>query len=181
MDNSARILLYLAKNRERTFTMHGLAKELGIPYMTFHRTIKRIAQLLTITTIGRAKTLALKHQDILASHLAIASWQERKEFLNNNPLIDNIQKELTGIALLFGSYAKGTATATSDIDLLLIDAEKHSFTKHETLYKKKINPMFITKEEFVLMLKERDENVAKQALKHHIVLKNAAAFWKTTL
>ena len=53
-----------------------------------------------------------------------------------------------------------------------------SFTKYELLFKVKINPNFITKKEFKLMLKDKEENVGKQALYNNIILNNPEGFWE---
>ena len=53
-----------------------------------------------------------------------------------------------------------------------------SFSKYEVIFKLKINPIFITKKEFKLMLKDKEENVGKQALYNHIILNNPEAFWE---
>ena len=86
--------------------------------------------------------------------------------------------------VLFGSYAKNTQVKTSDIDLLVINKDGKrsiSFSKYELLFKKKINPIFITKQEFKLMLKDKEENVGRQALKNHITLNNSEKFWGVVL
>jgi len=85
---------------------------------------------------------------------------------------------------LFGSYAKKKETEKSDIDIMIInkDGKKTiSFSKYELLFKIQINPVFITKNEFRLMLREENENIAKQALHNHIVLNNPDKFWENVL
>ena len=56
-----------------------------------------------------------------------------------------------------------------------------SFSKYELFYKKRINPIFVRKKEFKEMLKDKEENVGKQALKNHIILNNPEEFWKCIL
>jgi len=56
-----------------------------------------------------------------------------------------------------------------------------SFSRYETLFKKKINPLFITPAELRQMLKEETENVGKQALREHILLNNPERFWGAVL
>ena len=46
------------------------------------------------------------------------------------------------------------------------------------MYDIKINPMFFTKKEFKLMLRDKEENVAKQALKNHVLLTGFKEFWE---
>lgn len=187
MDNISRIVNHLGKTPNKAATMHSLSKLLKIPYASFHRTIKQIKELLVMETIGRAKTLKLNTKNpIIKSHLAISSEKEKKEFLTKQPIIRKISNELKtkDIVLLFGSYAKGQQTEKSDIDVIVINKDGTKsipFSKYEILFNKKINPIFVTKKEFKAMLKDKNENVGKQALKAHIVLNNPEEFWRCVL
>lgn len=187
MDNKLKIVGYLGKNTGKGFTMHELSKLLGIPYASFYRTIKHMRDLLVIEEVGKAKTIRLNLKNpIIRSYLAIASEEEKKEYLQKQPVIKKMANEIqtNDIIALFGSYASNTQTKSSDIDLLIInkDGKKSiSFSKYELLFKKKINPVFITKKEFRLMLREKEENVGKQVLSNHIILKNPEMFWEVVL
>lgn len=187
MDNKNKILNFLGKNINQSYTMHELSKLLNIPYATFYRTIPSINDLLSIKTVGKSKTIQLiKDNPILKAYLTISSDEEKKEFLQHQPIIKKISNELStnDIVVLFGSYAKKTSTEKSDIDLLIINKEGNkniSFSKYELLFKKKINPIFVTKKEFELMLNAKDENVGKQSLKYHIILNNPEHFWGCVL
>ena len=187
MDNKQKIINQLGRNYDKTYTMHQLSKVLRIPYASFYRTIQDMKDLLIIETIGKSKILKLNWSNqIIKSYLAISSDEKKKEFLKNHPIIKKIVSELEtkDIVLLFGSYAKGRATNKSDIDLLIVnkDGKKSlSFSKYETLFNKEINPIFVTRKEFRLMLKDEEENVGKQALKEHIVLDNPDKFWEVVI
>ena len=184
MNNAYKIVNYLGKNPGEKYTMHELSKKLNIPYASFYRTIESIKDLLILEKIGKAKVIRLnKKNPIVKAHLIISSDEERKDYLKKYPVINKIYQELNtnDIIVLFGSYAKKTQTEKSDIDLLIINKEGKrtiSFTKYEILFKVKINPIFITKNEFKLMLRDNEENVGKQALHNHIVLNNPGAFWE---
>ncbi len=184
MDNAQKIINHLGKHPDKKYTMHELSKVLDIPYASFYRTIKSIKDLLVIEEVGKSKIIALnKKNKVVKSHLVISSDEERKEYLREHPIISKIYHELDSedIVVLFGSYAKKTQTERSDIDLLIInkDGKKSiSFSKYELLYRIKINPIFITKKEFKLMLKSKEENVGKQALYNHIILNNPEGFWE---
>ena len=187
MDNKLSILQHLAKNYPVSPTMHCLAKVLRIPYASFYRTLKASSGLVLLEPVGKAKIVRLNFaNDVLASHLAIASSEEREVFLKRNPIILKLAQDLSpqDIVLLFGSYAKGGAQERSDVDLLIINksGEKSvSFGKYELLYKKSVNPIFVTKKEYEQMLREPTENVGKQALKYHVVLQHPQAYWELTL
>jgi predicted nucleotidyltransferase len=146
--------------------------------------VQEIEDLLLVKKIGKSKTIMLNaHYPSIRSYLVVSSEEEEKEFLERHSIIKKIAKELEtkNIVLLFGSYAKGTQRKDSDIDLLIIskDGKKEgSFSKYETLFRVKINPLYITVKEFKEMLKDSEENVGKQALKCHIILNNAEKFWE---
>ncbi len=183
MDNKLKIVNYLGKNLGQSFTMHGLSKLIKVPYATFYRTIQEMKDLLRIQTVGKSKTISLNMENpAIRSYLTISSDEEKKEFLKKQPIINKIASELQtkDTVLLFGSHAKGNERESSDVDILVINknGEKTiSFSKYELLFKKKINPIFATKTEFTQMLKEKEENVGKQALRGHIILQNPEAFW----
>ena len=186
MDNHLKIINYLGKHVDRPFTMLELSKTTKIPYATIHRTINKIKDLVKIQTMGKSKILVLNRENAaIKSYLTISS-EEKKEYLKKQPIINKIMSELDtkDTVILFGSYAKGGQKETSDIDLLIINkkGEKSiSFLKYEILFKKKINPIFFTKQEFKKMLHDKEENVGKQALRNHIILKNSEKFWECVL
>ena len=183
MDNKHKIINYLGKNQNKKYTMHELSRKLDIPYASFYRTIESMKDLLIIEKVGKSKIIALnKDNSIVKSHLIVSSDEERKDYLKKYPIVRKIYQELATkeIVILFGSYAKKTQTEKSDVDLMIInkDGKKNiSFSKYELLFKIKINPLFITKKEFKLMLKDKEENVGKQALYSHIILNNPEGFW----
>lgn len=184
MDNNLKIINYLGKHRDEEFTMHQLSLTLQIPYASFHRTVQDMKELLVIKSVGKSKTLGLNTKNaIVISYLAISSEKEKQKFLEKNSLIRIIEKDLNtkDVVILFGSYAKGTETKRSDIDIIVINKKGEktiSFSKYETLFDKEINPMYFKISEFILMLKDQDENVGKQALKDHIILNNPKIFWE---
>jgi predicted nucleotidyltransferase len=159
----------------------------NIPYSTAYRTVKRFPTLLNSRTVGKAELIQLNISNkIIINYLAISSNNERLIFLEKNKLISKIDSKLQdkNIVLLFGSYAKGKQTKYSDIDLLIINkkGEKDiSFKNEELLFNIKINPIFITKKEFKLMLRDKEENVGKQVLKDHIILKGFNDFWEEVI
>ncbi len=187
MDNKLKIVNYLGKHMGQAFTMNELSKLTTIPYATFYRTIQKMKDLVKLQTVGKSKTVALNTENLtIKSYLTISSDEEKKEFLKKQPILSKISSELEtkDTVLLFGSYAKGIQREASDIDLLIINKKGEtsiSFSKYEVLFRKKINPIFITNSEFRKMLKETDENVGKQALKDHVILNNSDGFWEGVL
>lgn len=184
MDNKLRIINFLGKNAETAFTMHELSQQTKIPYATFYRTNKTMTDLITTTRAGKATLVQLNQQNPLTKHyLIISSKEEKDDYAKKQPIIKKISDEIPSgkySVVLFGSYAKGTQTTKSDIDILVINEKgerKPDFSRYETIFRIKINPIYVTPKEFSAMLKETEENVGKQALKNHIILYNSELFW----
>src|SRR3989338_8917414 len=124
MDNKLKIINYLGKHLNQSFTMLELSKATRIPYATFYRTIQEMTDLILFQTVGKAKTVTFNTKNAeVKSYLTISSAEEKKEFLEKHPFIKKIVGELntTDIVVLFGSFAKGTQRQTSDIDILVIN------------------------------------------------------------
>jgi predicted nucleotidyltransferase len=187
MNNNLKIINFLGKNIPNSFTMHELSLLTKIPYATLYRDIKKMNELLDIKIIGKAKIVSLKKDNtIITSYLTISSEEEKNIFLKKQPLLNKIHSELKTeeTVILFGSYAKGNEKKDSDIDILIINNSGNktiSFSKYEQIFKKKINPIFITWKEFKQMLLETQENLGKQVLKGNIILKNPEKFWKSVI
>ncbi|MDD2678615.1 MAG: nucleotidyltransferase domain-containing protein [Candidatus Nanoarchaeia archaeon] len=184
MDNEFRIINCLGKNWGKMMSMNELSKIAKMPYATFHRTAKKMNDLIIIEEIGKSKILKINEKNpIIVPYLEVSSEKEKKEFLEKKPIIKKIALELETeeAVLLFGSYAKGAEKESSDIDLMIINEtgkKTANFSKYEILFKKKINPLFIAQKEFIQMINEKEENVGKQTLKNHVVLKNPQNFWR---
>lgn len=91
--------------------------------------------------------------------------------------------------IAFGSYAKMTADAKSDLDLLLIvpdknradDAVIREVTTVEMRYGLEINPVVVEPEMLMAMWRQPGINVAKEAFDHKIVAYGAEKFWRMAL
>ena len=96
MINFLKIINYLGKHHQEEFTMHELSGILKIPYASFYRYVKKMAEhkVLNVKTIGRSKviTLNLKHP-IVKAHLTTSSFEEMQEFLGKRPIIRKITQE----------------------------------------------------------------------------------------
>jgi predicted nucleotidyltransferase len=88
--------------------------------------------------------------------------------------------------ILFGSYAKGKATAKSDLDLFFIVSFKDQYQEmieSETLslsrrYGININPVVAEPMEFVKMVKAKETNLALEIIRDKIILYGHEKFWE---
>lgn len=180
MNNKLKIILYLAK-KNKIFTLLELSRLVKIPYTSLHRTIKEMNDIIEMNVKGKSKLVKIRWNEITKAYLIIASFEEKKEFTKKHQIIKRIEDKAKDITIIFGSYAKSLEKKNSDIDIIVINkkGEKNiQFSDLELLYDIKINPLFFTEKEFLLMLKDKEENVGKQALKNHILLLGFSDFWR---
>ncbi|MEK6886573.1 MAG: hypothetical protein AABW88_01955 [Nanoarchaeota archaeon] len=91
MDNKLKIINYLGKNTGTSYTMHELSKLTGIPYATFHRTVKDMKGIIIVKQVGKSKTIALNIKNkVINSYLSISSEEEKDEYLKKQPILAKI-------------------------------------------------------------------------------------------
>ncbi len=176
-----KLLGELAKGEE---TIRGLAKKTKTSYSTALRTINNHNDLIETRKIGKAKLCKLSKDSIIKHYLIISEREKAKEYLERNPEIKFLATQLPKgkyAAILFGSRAEETHREKSDIDLALISKEKPRFkaAKYEAILGKEINIIKMAPEELQEMLEEPTENIGKQILKKHVILKGEETFWET--
>jgi predicted nucleotidyltransferase len=83
--------------------------------------------------------------------------------------------DLTGTLVLFGSFAKGNASDTSDLDLFYLGAlsekQKSRIREIGRTYGREINVKTATVESFRSGLRTGD-NLVKEIVRNHIILQN---------
>lgn len=84
-----------------------------------------------------------------------------------------------GIAILFGSYARGGQRKGSDLDLFFADSNKIDFKRLEIIHfeEQKISPIYSTSSELLDMLKEK-KKLTMDLLKEGIIIKGCDNFYK---
>jgi len=184
MDNLLKLVQTLGKNINNEIPIRQLSKESKVPYTTAHRVVKNNKNLFNITQKGNIKLVSLNLKDnITKNYLILAERKETESFTKKQPQFKVMKDELpTGdfSLILFGSRAEGRGREKSDIDLSIInkDGKKNiNFSKFELLFKVEINPIYLSNKEFKQMLKEEEQNLAKEIIKKHIILYGEEYFW----
>lgn len=187
MDIALQIIDFLWRNQEKAFTINEIAKQLNGTYSHINRVVLRLVKehIVFKKTVGHAFQCSLNKQSEKTKALVLLSEISRKEEYYQKHgkfklLFDDFLKELPKDVLfvvLFGSYAKGTFTKESDIDLLIVINTKEDITsalrKIITLYGKEISPLLLTKKE---LQQRKEEPLIKEIIKNHIVISGAEGF-----
>jgi len=184
MDNLLKLIQTLGKNINDELPIRQLSKESKVPYTTSHRLIKNNEEIFIINKKGNVKLCSLNLKDnITKNYLILSERKETESFTKKQPQFKVLKEELPEgdySLILFGSRAERKNRKKSDIDLCVInkDGKKNiNFSKFELLFKLEINPIYISNKEFRHMLKDEEQNLAKEIIKKHIILCGEEYFW----
>ncbi len=192
-DNMRLILriLDLLSTKEK-LTINEISTQLDETYSFVNRVINRLIKenILKKEVIGNSYLCSLNlNNEKTLSYLTLNEIEKKEKFIeklkNIKTLLNQIKERISAdCIIIFGSYAKGTQTKSSDIDLLIINNKKdNSINKEinqlETMYDIKINQIIVNQNIFKEMIQNNVKiNVGKEALKNHIILNGSNVFWK---
>ncbi len=169
-------------------TIREISRKIKADYRITHTGVQRLIEkkILMAETIGKS-TLCKLNTHQFSPEIFIAEIERRDEILKDKNLrqlyyeLSSKVKTSFFIVLLFGSYAKGLQTKSSDIDLLFICNEKdfeNKVTDILSLLPLKTHPIVITEEEFIRMKESKKSNVVHEAINSNIVLIGIEQFYR---
>ncbi len=181
--------LLLSKPEER-LSIRQIARVLKKSYTLTYHNIKDLLKkgILESIPLPPAQMIQIK-EDIPTSVLIDIERKRTEVFLENQQWMKLYLKDVLNaaksffIVLVFGSYAKGTQTKASDLDLLVIVPTKNDITIYEqflqyyTKVKKSI--IVIDAQNFIEMIKNpKALNVGNEARKHHIIIYGTEQYYQ---
>lgn len=175
---------------------HYFAELTKVTKLTRPRTLRVLRKLvkqgiLDVKAEANVKYYSLKRTSLVYATLGVVEYNRTWLFLAKNKTLARALEMLKEkyfdyhILLIFGSIIKGYATKTSDIDILLLKeaVSQTDVKKVEDIVGLvngrtglKISHYFMTVEEF----KKRND-LAKQAIEHHILIDGAELFHRLVL
>lgn len=172
-----RILALLFGQPERSFFATELFRQVGAGRGAVQRELDRLVQsgLVTVTRLGNQKHFQANTNAPIFEEL-------RSVVLKTVGLVEPLRAALAQIlprlklAVVYGSIAKGTETASSDIDLLIVSDDLtleevySAISPAERELARKINPTLYKTEEFRRRRQIGDSFVTKVMTGEHIVL-----------
>jgi len=197
-----KIVELMRKDLDRGLTILGISKKLRIGYRPAYLHIINMEKedMIKIEKVGNAKKCLLNLENIKTRHLLeFVDISKKENLYRQNPkikaVIESLISKLTNefiseihSIILFGSYAKDTATKQSDIDLLFIVTDlnnkrlreliERESASYEYSYKIKVSPLITNIEEFRKMLKSRKINVGREVKEYGISLYGHELFWR---
>lgn len=182
-----RIVDLLARSNGKRFTINEIATALKEFYSLVHRTISKLVKdgVIVKERAGKSHLCSLNMaSEKTLTLIQLSEIEKKDEFLGENrelklvleDFVRSVESKTLSI-VLFGSYAKGTATAESDIDILLIGragAETDKIAREiYAKYGKDVSIIEMTPDEFK---KQREKAVIKEIIHDHYVLYGVEKF-----
>lgn len=187
MKTELKIIKYFIENKKQK-TIREIAQQIKADYKITHTAVKRLIEkkVLNAQTVGKSSLCSLDEKyfgiDIYKAE------NERREKILKNKNMNQLYKEIMSkvkissfVLLLFGSYAKGRQTKSSDIDLLVISNESNFESKISnilSLLPLKTHALIFTEEEFIRMKDSKKPNVIHEAIESNIILYGIEAYYR---
>lgn len=152
-----KILSLFAMNPDRAFYGREVSRKLGISLGATHAALVSLEKngVLSSVLIGKTKLYSPE-----ASHQVFRSFRILNTLLVLEPLVADL-RSVSRRVLLFGSYADGTFTSSSDLDLMVISNERREILRIIDSFKRKsgldIRPIIKDQVEWTRMGKDSPE------------------------
>ena len=185
------------------FTINELATKTNISYSYVHGQVEELKDKDIIIVDQRSNRKYCrpnyKNPEVKTSFVKISN-QIAEDFLKKRDKIFFVVEKLLSVLpkktdfnllsiVLFGSLAKGTDFKRSDIDLFILIPSKKKYDEIIDMecvaiskgFGIEINPMISEPTNLLTMLKDKEDNVAKEIMKNKIILFGAEKFWELIL
>lgn len=180
-------IIKLFIREKNQMTIREIAKKIKADYRITHIATQRLIQkkIITTKTVGKSTLCSLNE-----SYYGIEVYRaedDAKKQLQKNKDVNQLCKEILTkvktsffVFLIFGSYARGSYTKNSDIDMLFISDEKSFEDKINSILSilpLKTHALVFTQKEFKSMLDSKQLNVVKEAVGSHIIIYGTENFY----
>ena len=154
-ENSLMVLSVFSNGYENEYYIREMCRHLPFSHGTAQTILVRLEEkhVLTSSQRGKIRLFRIKPGEITIQYFTLTEIYKKIRFMEKEPYISEIMNKITafseGIVLLFGSYAAGTATEDSDIDIFIAGTtDEQAVKKLETLYHIEINTIVYPEKAF---------------------------------
>ena len=174
MDNEKLNILRLLIEQEEALSIRRISKLRKINYKSAYFAVKKLAKEGVVSLKKAGNTTLCSFDKSFNDSVFAVEYQRRHELLKNKNFFvmyhDLKKMNVPFVALLFGSYAKGTQTKHSDIDLLIITEEFKPIQQQISLLPLNIHATDVRYKDFIQMLKSKELTAVSEAIKRNIIL-----------
>ncbi|TMF76530.1 MAG: MarR family transcriptional regulator [Chloroflexi bacterium] len=156
----AKVLTALFSEGGRAFYQKELARATGLPIVAVQRQLKRLsaAGLVRTSTAGGRRVYSADPRSAIFDEVSSIIRKLRGPASSLRPALKRHKVE---IAFVFGSFASGSADASSDIDLMVLGGEsarvmRGELTRAERALGRSVNEHVMTAREWTTRLRKAD-------------------------
>lgn len=169
------LLSKLLMNADKSWYIRELSRELGIPYGMLYKEVKNLVSLGVINEVKRGKVTLVSVNKSLPFFAELKSLMVKSVGLSDLLRMALSELKQTRYALVYGSFASGEESVSSDVDLLIIgdvDEERvlHVVSGIEKEVEREINYILWSEQEFMEKVKSRHHLLRGIASKPVIML-----------
>lgn len=183
--NKIEILNGYRRNIFLNASIRALSLLLKKPYPKIFNAIKELERE-NIIKIRKQSHSNICEINLSKEAISFLSFVEKEEaFKAKIPNIDKIlefDSFLDDIIIVAGSYAKGTQTKKSDLDLVVITKEdvlhKQKLMENQTmLFTPEVHAVVFSYDDFKKMLMSREPDFGKEVFKNHFIFRNPERYY----
>ncbi|MBI4145313.1 nucleotidyltransferase domain-containing protein [Candidatus Woesearchaeota archaeon] len=187
-----RVVKFLLENISEQFAIREIARKAKIDYKRTHITVQKLVQKNILAKKRQANVdlcslnlkgdlTALYYVELLRSKDFLDKHGELQSFFQN--VAEKVKTPFYSV-VIFGSFAKGAETKTSDLDILIIVPSRDAgeeivrvINAEALLLKRKVQSIVLDEKEFVQSLSEKKLNVVVEAFKNHVIIAGVEGFY----
>ncbi|HOI18435.1 MAG TPA: nucleotidyltransferase domain-containing protein [Candidatus Woesearchaeota archaeon] len=183
--NKIEILNYYRKNLFLNSSIREISLNLKKPYPKIFNAVKELEKenIIMIKKLGPSSICEIH---LSKETISILSFIEKEEaFKRKIPNIDKIlefDSFLDDILIVTGSYAKGTQTKKSDLDLVIITkddvVQKQKLMENQTmLFTPEVHVVAFSYDDFKKMLLSKEPDFGKEVFKNRLIFRNSDRYY----
>jgi predicted nucleotidyltransferase len=185
-ENHLLILTLFTRGYHNEYYIREIAARLPISHGTAQTILCDLEakQVLKSTLKGKIRIFRVKPTPIALEYLTFVEIYKKIGLLEETPyiseLMEKIDPYINGCAVIFGSYAKGTATKESDLDLFVAgQCDRSAIEQTARKYAIEVNIVMYTRDAFSQGL--TTDHLIREILDEHIIWKETEFFVRTVM
>ncbi|HNZ88141.1 MAG TPA: nucleotidyltransferase domain-containing protein [Methanofastidiosum sp.] len=180
-ENHLKVLSLFTCGYNKEFYIREVNRKLGVSPRTAQLVLETLESkgVLLSSMRGKIKSYSLRKNQGTRYYLILSEAYKTTLFMENNSMIKEITEKIlpfiSGIGVIFGSYAKGTETKDSDIDIFVAgNAEAKKIKEISKIYGVDINLVVYPLEKFKSLI---DKGIfLREVLENHIIISSIDLF-----
>lgn len=187
-----RIISFFIENVQKKFGIREISRDIRTDYKNAYATVQKLVKkgVLLKTRMANVDFCSLNLKGDSAEICLVEALKARMFLERHKPIghffnaVTDKTRHMYYNLIIFGSFAKGKETKSSDLDILIIAPEKKAAEEIERIINAEsvtvaagIHAIAISEADFIANLADKKPNVVIEAFKSHIIITGAESFY----